>query len=43
MDGAIGDLKDFNNSLRDELSELKQYLHSTYDRLEKAEKGMLSG
>jgi len=43
MDGAIGELKDFNDSLRGELKELKDYLHSTYDRLERAEKGMLSG
>eukprot|EP00658_Telonema_sp_P-2_P062923 TRINITY_DN51592_c0_g1_i1.p1 TRINITY_DN51592_c0_g1~~TRINITY_DN51592_c0_g1_i1.p1 ORF type:complete len:180 (-),score=18.50 TRINITY_DN51592_c0_g1_i1:63-602(-) len=43
MNDAIGDLHEFNSSLRDELAELKQYLHATYDRLEKAEKGMKSG
>merc|ERR1712195_394646 len=42
MNGAIGDLHHFNASLKDELAELKHHLHATYDRLERAEKGMLS-
>jgi len=42
MNGAIGELHEFNSSLKDELAQLKSYLHQTYEKLERAEKGMLS-